>query len=257
MTIAFVALIPAVVSIRCLPGHSSRASHLAGNPDHLSQERPDRHVAGGRVLLALDPVGPPRHGTVWPCWRPRQPPADRPHGLAAAPACSPSAITTAALAGFRALADRRVQFGLRRGGTRWSTLVAMGLARPRPEDLASLTPCTSMRASIFDPAGTGTYINAESGDPGGQQPFRLIWWRDVIEDTMAINPMLRTRVRGDLVDALPGRLRPADRRDVRRPESPQHDRDHVRKRMGVIGLAAWIAVSAGVALLAWRLLRSG
>jgi hypothetical protein len=52
--------------------------------------------------------------------------------------------------------------------------------------------------SIFDPTGTGTYVNGQSGDPGGNNRFRLIWWRDVVEDTLAKNPIMGLGFGSDL-----------------------------------------------------------
>ncbi len=110
--------------------------------------------------------------------------------------------------------------------------------------------------SIFDPRGTGTYINGESGDLGGNNQFRLIWWRDVIEDTLAANPVfgqgfgsdLSTRFLADY-DLL------SDEAFATR--SPHSMIVTVFGRMGLLGIAAWIAVSASMAAMAWRLLKRG
>jgi hypothetical protein len=110
--------------------------------------------------------------------------------------------------------------------------------------------------SIFDPRGTGTYINGESGDLGGNNQFRLIWWRDVIEDTLAANPVfglgfgsdLSTRFLADY-DLL------SDEAFATR--SPHSMIVTVFGRMGFLGIAAWIAVSASMAMMVWRLMKRG
>jgi hypothetical protein len=110
--------------------------------------------------------------------------------------------------------------------------------------------------SIFDPRGTGTYINGESGDLGGNNQFRLIWWRDVAEDTLAANPMfglgfgsdLSTRFLADY-DLL------SDETFATR--SPHSMIVTVLGRMGILGILAWIAASASMAAMAWRLLKRG
>jgi len=110
--------------------------------------------------------------------------------------------------------------------------------------------------SIFDPAGTGTYINGETGDLGGNNQFRLIWWRDVIEDTMASSPVfglgfgsdLSTRFLADY-DLL------SDETFVTR--SPHSMIVTVIGRMGLLGIAAWIAVSASMGATVWRLMKRG
>ena len=110
--------------------------------------------------------------------------------------------------------------------------------------------------SIFDPAGTGTYINAESGDPGGNNRFRLIWWRDVAEDTLSKNPLMGQGFGSDLstrfladYDLLSDETFAA--------RSPHSIVMTVIGRMGLLGLAAWIGVLSGVAALLWRHLKQG
>jgi hypothetical protein len=135
------------------------------------------------------------------------------------------------------------------------SLVATSFAR---RDIRTSIPYSMYEhaASLFDPAGTGTYVNTESGDLGGNNQFRLIWWRDVIEDTLAQNPTLGLGFGADLstrfladYDLLSDETFAA--------RSPHSMIVTIFGRMGILGLAAWIAVSAGVGLLVWRLLRSG
>jgi len=110
--------------------------------------------------------------------------------------------------------------------------------------------------SIFDPAGTGTYVNGESGDPGANNQFRLIWWRDVIEDTMATNPVIGLGFGSDLstrfladYDLL------SDENFVTR--SPHSMLVTVFGRTGLVGFAAWVAITASMFAMVWRLLKRG
>jgi O-antigen ligase len=110
--------------------------------------------------------------------------------------------------------------------------------------------------SIFDPTGTGTYVNGQSGDPGGNNRFRLIWWRDVVEDTLAKNPIMGLGFGSDLstrfladYDLL------SDENFAAR--DPHSIIVSVIGRMGLAGLAAWILVSVATGSLVWRLLRDG
>ena len=110
--------------------------------------------------------------------------------------------------------------------------------------------------SIFDPTGTGTYVNGQSGDPGGNNRFRLIWWRDVVEDTLAKNPIMGLGFGSDLstrfladYDLL------SDENFAAR--DPHSIIVSVIGRMGLAGLAAWILVSVAIGSLVWRLLRDG
>ncbi len=110
--------------------------------------------------------------------------------------------------------------------------------------------------SIFDPAGQGTYINGESGDPGGNNRFRLIWWRDVAEDTLAQNPVMGIGFGGDLASRFLADydLLSDENFAARSPHSIVFT---VIGRMGLLGLTAWIAISASLLTLAWKTLKSG
>jgi hypothetical protein len=110
--------------------------------------------------------------------------------------------------------------------------------------------------SIFDPAGTGTYINNESGDLGGNNQFRLIWWRDVVEDTASQSPLLGLGFGADLstrfladYDLLGDETFAA--------RSPHSMLATVIGRMGFVGFAAWMSVSGGMFMLIWKLLKRG
>jgi len=110
--------------------------------------------------------------------------------------------------------------------------------------------------SFFDPAGRNTYINNTSGDLGGNNQFRLIWWRDVIEDTWAANPVVGQGFGADLsarflvdFDLLNDEAFAA--------RSPHSIVVTVFGRMGAAGAAAWLLIMAGALRLSWRLLKSG
>jgi hypothetical protein len=146
------------------------------------------------------------------------------------------------------------QFGL----VALASVVALAATSLARRDLRTSIPYSMYEhaASFFDPAGSGTYINTESGDLGGNNQFRLIWWRDVIEDTMAINPTFGLGFGADLSTRFLAdyNLLTDESFAARSPHSMIVT---MFGRLGILGLAAWIAVSAGVALLSWRLLRSG
>ena len=115
-------------------------------------------------------------------------------------------------------------------------------------DLRTSAPYSAYEhaVSIFDPEGTGSYINAESGDPGGNNRFRGIWWTDVINETLATNPVFGLGFGSDLAarfladyDLLSDETFSA--------RSPHSMIVTTFGRMGFLGLAIWIAVSAGMA----------
>ena len=111
-------------------------------------------------------------------------------------------------------------------------------------------------ASIFDPAGTGSYINAESGDPGDNNRFRIIWWKSVLEETLDTNPAFGLGFGADLASRFLTEydLLSDENFSARSPHSMVMT---IFGRMGIVGLLAWIAVSAGIWRAVWRLLRSG
>ena len=110
--------------------------------------------------------------------------------------------------------------------------------------------------SIFDPEGTGSYINAESGDPGSNNRFRLVWWEDVIRETLDTNPVFGLGFGSDLASRFLSEYDPlADESFAAR--SPHSMLVTVFGRMGLAGFLAWAAVSAFLGRMIWRLFRGG
>ncbi len=110
--------------------------------------------------------------------------------------------------------------------------------------------------SIVDIQGTGTYENAESGDPGQNNRFRTTWWRTVIEDTARQNPIFGLGFGYDLAARflVEYELLAADDFTTRSPHSMLVS---VFGRMGIVGLIAWLAVAWNMWLLTWRCFRVG
>jgi hypothetical protein len=110
--------------------------------------------------------------------------------------------------------------------------------------------------SIFDPEGTGSYINGESGDPGDNNRFRLIWWRDVCEETLSTNPLFGLGFGSDLAARFLAdyELLSDETFSARSPHSIIVT---TFGRIGFLGLAIWIAISAATARTVWRLFRRG
>jgi hypothetical protein len=110
--------------------------------------------------------------------------------------------------------------------------------------------------SIFDPGGTGSYINAESGDPGSNNRFRWIWWTDVYDETVHKSPVFGLGFGSDLASRfLADYDLLAD--ETFSARSPHSMIVTTFGRMGFLGLAIWLSVSAGMARLVWRLFRRG
>jgi O-antigen ligase len=110
--------------------------------------------------------------------------------------------------------------------------------------------------SIFDPAGSGTYINGESGDPGDNNRFRVVWWGDVIGETLAENPVFGLGFGADLAARFVADygLQTDETFAARNPHSMIVT---TFGRMGFIGLACWLAASAFMARTIYRLFKTG
>jgi hypothetical protein len=125
-------------------------------------------------------------------------------------------------------------------------------------DLRTSAPYSAYEhaVSIFDVEGTGTYINGESGDPGDNNRFRVIWWRDVIDETASSAPVFGLGFGSDLASRFLADY------DLLGDESFAARSPHsivvtVFGRLGFVGLLAWIGVVAGLGRMVWRLFRRG
>jgi hypothetical protein len=125
-------------------------------------------------------------------------------------------------------------------------------------DIRTSAPYSALEhaESIFDPTGRGSYINAASGDPGDNNRFRVIWWGDVIDETLSTSPLTGLGFGADLASRF---LADYDllSDETFSARSPHSMLVTVFGRMGAIGFLAWIAVSAGLARMVWRLFRQG
>ncbi len=110
--------------------------------------------------------------------------------------------------------------------------------------------------SIVDFQGTGTYENAESGDPGQNNRFRITWWKTVIEDTAAQNPLFGLGFGYDLAARflVEYELLAAEDFTTRSPHSMLVS---AYGRMGLVGLLAWLAVAWNMWSLTRRCFRVG
>lgn len=110
--------------------------------------------------------------------------------------------------------------------------------------------------SIFDLEGTGTYVNRESGDPGQNNRFRMVWWRTVISDTLAQNPVLGLGFGYDLAARflVEYELLAAEDFATRSPHSMLVS---VLGRMGFVGLGLWLVVAGGMLFLTGRCFQQG
>ncbi len=108
--------------------------------------------------------------------------------------------------------------------------------------------------SIFDFQSQGVYHNRDSGDPGDNNRFRLVWWQAVARETWETNPIFGLGFGYDLSARF---LADYDWLTVEdfSARSPHSIIFTMLGRMGLIGLAAFAAIAAAMGAVTWRLLR--
>jgi hypothetical protein len=250
LTIAFVALLPVVVGIQYFPAFFYEDLTWRGIP--VIYQKSDliaTSLAAGFFWLwtRRNPRG--RH--VWPLLAAA---SILLIGLMVSPraAMAATAITTALWVASGRWRIAAALAGIVLGASALTVAVWALAGR----DLRTSPPYSALEhaESIFDPEGTGSYLNAESGDPGDNNRFRWIWWRDVCSETLSTNPVFGLGFGSDLAarfladyDLLGDETFSA--------RSPHSMVVTTFGRMGFVGLAAWLAVSACLARLVWRLFR--
>ena len=110
--------------------------------------------------------------------------------------------------------------------------------------------------SIFDYRATGSYGARQSGDPGDNNRFRIVWWRAVAEETVEENPVFGLGFGHDLAARFLADygLLQADDFSARSPHSMIMS---VFGRLGFAGLVGWLAIAGAMVALMRRALRTG
>ena len=109
-------------------------------------------------------------------------------------------------------------------------------------------------ASITDIMGRGTYVTEESGMKGDNNRFRAVWWRTVIADAMDQNPAFGLGFGYDLARNFLREYNP-DMGDDFTARSPHSIVVSTIGRMGIVGLAVFLALVAAIASKTWRVVR--
>lgn len=95
--------------------------------------------------------------------------------------------------------------------------------------------------SVVDVAGTHVYRSEDAGNKGDNNRFRLVWWRVVIEDTIATNPLLGIGFGADLARSFLIEYYAAD--DIEfTARSPHNVFVTAFARMGALGVAGLLAI---------------
>lgn len=110
--------------------------------------------------------------------------------------------------------------------------------------------------SLLDPAGQRSYRGEGTANKGDNNLFRAVWWQEVFDETLAVNPYTGLGFGHDLAARFVQAYYPesGDEFNVR---SPHNVLLTVFARMGLVGLGLFVAVIAVVAVRTARAVRAG
>jgi hypothetical protein len=138
-----------------------------------------------------------------------------------------------------------------------ATLLLMGTALLTENAWAQrkLDGLTDRVASLTDMVGTRTYVSEESFMKGDNNRFRWIWWRTVVDDTLAQNPVFGLGFGYDLARAFVQEYNP-DMAEEFTARSPHSIAVSAIGRMGIVGLSIFGALCLVLGVRTWRIMRT-
>lgn len=95
--------------------------------------------------------------------------------------------------------------------------------------------------SIVDVSGTHVYRSEDAGNKGDNNRFRLIWWRNVVEDTIAVNPLIGIGFGADIAQSFLLEYYATDDIDFT-ARSPHNIFITTFARMGALGVLGLLAI---------------
>lgn len=96
-------------------------------------------------------------------------------------------------------------------------------------------------ASVGDFSGTGRYQSTQSSDKGDNNRFRLIWWKNVAQETLATSPVFGLGFGADLARGFLAEYYPTGEMDFT-ARSPHNVFLTTLGRMGLVGAAVLLAI---------------
>ena len=108
--------------------------------------------------------------------------------------------------------------------------------------------------SITDVTGSGRYESAESFNKGDNNRFRLVWWRNVTEETWGSNPLFGLGFGADLARGFVQEYYP-DALEEFNTRSPHNIFVTAFGRMGAVGVALWLLFCVVLVVRAWGVMR--
>lgn len=167
-----------------------------------------------------------------------------------------SLLGIAVAAGLLALA-RRWRFPLLLGGIVGAGFLALGMLATifnHAWSQEKLHGVSDQVRSMADLAGSGRYESESSHFKGANNRFRLIWWRNVVEETWHTNPVAGLGFGADLAAGFVQEYYPENTEEfgVRSPHSIVIT---TFGRLGGMGLAVWLVFCLILARRTWHALR--
>lgn len=109
-------------------------------------------------------------------------------------------------------------------------------------------------ASIMDVGGTRIYQSEDAGNKGDNNRFRLVWWRIVVEDTIAANPLVGLGFGADLARNFVREYYATESMDFT-ARSPHNIFITTFARLGALGALGLLGIYVYQAIATWRLVR--
>jgi hypothetical protein len=109
-------------------------------------------------------------------------------------------------------------------------------------------------ASVVDFTGQQRYESQESSFKGDNNRFRVVWWRNVVEETVAANPVFGQGFGADLSRGFVQEYFPTGGEDFT-ARSPHSILMTAFGRLGAVGAAAWVGFCVVLLARTWRSLR--
>lgn len=145
---------------------------------------------------------------------------------------------------------------LQAGAVLLAGLLVTGLATlgGNPWAQGKLAGISERIASLGDVLGTGTYVSAESSNKGDNNRFRSVWWGTVASETLDRNPFFGLGFGYDLSREFLQEYNPDMAEDFS-ARSPHSIVMSAFGRMGLVGLAAFLAFLFVLTRRTWRVMR--
>ncbi len=168
-----------------------------------------------------------------------------------------SSLLAVAVAGGLLLLARRWQYAVLQtcvGAIGLAALLALSTLFGNSWAEKKIDGLTDRMVSLADVTGSGRYESQESFNKGDNNRFRLVWWRNVVEETWATNPVFGLGFGADLARGFVQEYYPEAGEEFN-TRSPHNIFVTAFGRMGAIGVLTWLLFCVVLVVRAWRAMR--